>query len=209
VPRFLSIEVQKSPSAGSEWWKTVEFRRPRPGGARPESPSLRWIRSIASAGASRASKDALVSSSDALRGESVFFQHVQTGGSLEQCATRKTVSLISHCACLMSPDGKRLHQSHRGGDAHQPGQSLLPFCQQGRDRPGPARSPCDRLDGTWAKSKATSPSERLRSAILQCLSLLEQYRFFAREVYALAHRSPLLRERSKALVNDVCGPSSR
>jgi AcrR family transcriptional regulator len=55
------------------------------------------------------------------------------------------------------------------------------------------------LEGTWMKANASSGPESLRSAVADCFALLERYRFFARELYALAHRSPVLRDRSRVL----------
>jgi AcrR family transcriptional regulator len=55
------------------------------------------------------------------------------------------------------------------------------------------------LEGTWVKANASKGPETLRSAVASCFTLLEQYRFFARELYALAHRSAALRERNRLL----------
>ncbi len=51
------------------------------------------------------------------------------------------------------------------------------------------------LETVWAATEERDNQDQLRAAVASSFVLLDQYRFFAREVFALAHRSPALGER--------------
>jgi AcrR family transcriptional regulator len=55
------------------------------------------------------------------------------------------------------------------------------------------------LEDVWAPSAEGSSAESLRAPVAASFSLLDRYRFFARELFSLAHRSPALRERTRSL----------
>ena len=61
------------------------------------------------------------------------------------------------------------------------------------------------LEDVWAptgegpRNGGGSDDESLRAAVAASFALLDRYRFFGREVFALAHRSPALRERTRSL----------
>ncbi len=51
------------------------------------------------------------------------------------------------------------------------------------------------LENAWAIAADSEGLDQLRPAVANSFALFDQYRFFAREVFALAHRSPALGER--------------
>ncbi len=55
------------------------------------------------------------------------------------------------------------------------------------------------LEDVWASSADRSGDQGLRTAVADSFALLDRYRFFARELFSLAHRSTALRERTRSL----------
>jgi AcrR family transcriptional regulator len=55
------------------------------------------------------------------------------------------------------------------------------------------------LEDVWATTGDSPGEDGLRAAVASSFALLDRHRFFARELFALAHRSPALRERTRSL----------
>jgi AcrR family transcriptional regulator len=55
------------------------------------------------------------------------------------------------------------------------------------------------LEDVWAATGESPGEDSLRAAVAGTFALLDRHRYFARELFALAHRSPALRERTRSL----------
>jgi AcrR family transcriptional regulator len=65
------------------------------------------------------------------------------------------------------------------------------------------------LEQTWVVAGESPAEQSLRVAVAETFALLDRYRFFPREVFALTHRSPAVCERTRNLSERCIGAIER